>query len=447
MLLIYWLTVVAAVVKFDIQLNRGHSLARRDTAEMVLESYGSWFSTTLQIGDGQNVTVQVDTASSDLWVFGTGGECHGPRELLPNDLQSEVSSQQEVCEIMGSYSPSKSRSFHNLSAPFNVYYAGGDVISGWYANDSVTMGSVTVPHQIFGVATNSTSPFGVIGLGFDSGMEAANGSRVDYHSFPQSLQEHGLIERRVFGLYLDREDATSGSIMFGGVDRAKYEGEFHYLNLQATTDDKPNAFNVRLDGLGLNGENITSQPYIFLLDTGAGAFYGPQHFFDAVTQSLGAVEESNQHWVPCPADNSTTFEFHFGTFKVEVPLIDLVGSPWRGRCPLTGFDVLDVDYIVGGVPFLRQVYTLFDIDNHQVGLAKVVHSSDEDIEVISSQSSPAGTSISQSSTVPTGVSEPSHAAISYSTGTARVNTRSESKKAGAAVSQAGLGIFALLLLL
>jgi hypothetical protein len=88
-----------------------------------------------------------------------------------------------------------------------------------------------------GLANTSTAAYGLIGLGYD----ANEGPIINKHTsfvYPSIIDEmvsQGLINTKAYSLYLDSLAATTGSIIFGGLDSDKFHGNLVQLPILSST--------------------------------------------------------------------------------------------------------------------------------------------------------------------------------------------------------------------
>lgn len=62
-------------------------------------------------------------------------------------------------------------------------------------------------------------------MGIGSWVIEAADPRDKYPNIPWVLADAGVINSRLFSLYLDNYDDLTGSILFGGIDKDKYTGD------------------------------------------------------------------------------------------------------------------------------------------------------------------------------------------------------------------------------
>jgi hypothetical protein len=150
------------------------------------------YSVNLSIGNPpQDVAVQLDTGSSDLWTFGPAS-----------------------CDATTSYcwggfidsSKSKSKTALPSAIPFSIQYeTHNSGVEGFYYQDNVVIGTATVSSLIMAQATAASYVSnGICGIGFDSDEASVNGDGLDpYPNIIDVMLSQGLIARRAYSLWLD----------------------------------------------------------------------------------------------------------------------------------------------------------------------------------------------------------------------------------------------------
>lgn len=86
-------------------------------------------------------------------------------------------------------------------------------------------GKLSVPEVGIGIASVANLSVGVMGIGLRT-LESSLGEPDPFScpGFPLRLQELGLIESLTYSLYLNAPNVPGGTIIFGGVNAAKYTG-------------------------------------------------------------------------------------------------------------------------------------------------------------------------------------------------------------------------------
>ena len=198
-----------------------------------------------------------------------------------------------------------------------------------------------------------------------------------------------------------------GSILFGGVDIKKYEGEMMTLNVtKANRSGIYDHFRVPLTSLEATSpsgsDTLTTKdfPVSVVLDSGTTLSSLPRDLVDQIWEETGVEFSSalRQPLIPCYRKQSPgEFTFGFGGPggpQVTVPMDELVldiklggppafpdGSRYEGQdaCLFGIQDFGGPPYILGGT-FLRSAYVVFDIVNNQMGMAQTAfNETDSDV--------------------------------------------------------------------
>lgn len=125
--------------------------------------------------------------------------------------------------------PEKSKSKSNVSVDgLDSLYA-----QGGYINDDFSLGNYKLPKLRMGVAQATDFFAGRLGLGTYN-LNQDDAPTMQNSTILDSMVANGLIKRRAYSLWLNTIDADKGSIIFGGVDTEKFEGELKWINISAT---------------------------------------------------------------------------------------------------------------------------------------------------------------------------------------------------------------------
>lgn len=315
------------------------------------------------------------------------------------------------CTNLGSFATGFSGSWEAKSPEeeFSIRYLDGSLAYGLWGYDDILFGSTNLTFIQFAVVNETTSLFGVLGIGLTEG-EATNAfsywSSVrlyEYPNLPQEMVLQGHIAKRAYSLYLNSNDLLLGEILFGGVDHAKYSGPLVTVPMvdifqESTTNGR--RMDIILSGLDIdNGKThlvVTAKKKLpVILDSGTTLSYLPREFVKKIAKIMNGVQTYSNlglYIVDCSymeRDSNFTATFDFLGHSIKIPLRDLVRSD-DGDCTL---GVLSLTwsslgsypkYGVLGDNFIRNAYVVYDLDNSEISLAQVKFTLDEDVEVISS---------------------------------------------------------------
>jgi hypothetical protein len=348
-----------------------------------------------------------------------------------SDLYFDASSA-AACETDGAFSckggtltPGKSSTYKIVEpAPaFDTKFGDGSTASGPFAEDTVCISDICISNVQFGVAQQVKSAtgyaIGLMGLGY-SLNEA---TRHLYPNIPEVLADAGVINSRLYSVYLNDEGATSGSILFGGIDTSKYTGTLQTVDilpdaqvggidqfittvtaLKADVGGKSRTvFSGGSPGAAAYFSNNPSLPV--LLDTGSSAWSVPQNVYAAIVENFPYVDQ--QGICDCShADGDDTITVTFeNKIDITVPAKDFI-VPAYNRTTNVGYEYPNGDHqcvfmIVPsqgtgqgfdtlGDAVLRSMYVVFDLDNGQMALAQAQVNSTASPDIYTVQAGPSG---------------------------------------------------------
>lgn len=362
---------------------------RDNTLSVTLDNEETLYFMNATIGTPeQSFQLHLDTGSSDLWV---------------NVADSRLCQYRgDPCAISGTYSANDSSTYNYVNSNFNISYVDGSGSSGDYVTDTVKIGDITLENQQFGVGYQSSSEQGIMGIGYPLNEVAVqyNQGRT-YANVPQALLNNGYIGTNAYSLWLNDLDASTGSILFGGVNAAKYTGSLQTLPI-IKEQGYYAEFIIALTAVGQNGNSgslASDQAIPALLDSGSSLMYLPDAICDSIYQALGADYHSSQGaaFIDCDmatSDNTIDFTFSSPTIKVALNELVIVAGVDRGRpiCIL-GIAPAGSSTPVLGDTFLRSAYVVYDLTNNEISLAQTNFNStdDEVLEITNSTGVPDAT--------------------------------------------------------
>lgn len=380
-----------ADVTDPLQRDRNRLRKRQSSDKSVrveLDNQETLYFMNVSIGTpAQDLQLHLDTGSSDLWV---------------NVDDSRLCSEREdPCSGSGTYSANSSDTYQYLNSDFNISYVDGSGSAGDYVTDTMSFGGVTLQDQQFGIGYVSSSTEGILGIGYPINEVAVayNGGNP-YPNVPWNLVKHDEININAYSLWLNDLSASTGSILFGGINTAKFQGELQTLPI-ISEQGVYAEFVIALTDIGANGEmdNIAKDVAIpVLLDSGSSLMYLPDEIADTIFDAVNAQysEDQGAAFVDCAlrwAEGSIDFTFSGATISVGLDELVIVAGVDQGEpvCIL-GIAPAEGSTPVLGDTFLRSAYVVYDMEHNEISLAPTnfnVTSSDDDIlEITNSTDNP-----------------------------------------------------------
>ncbi|KAK9463271.1 acid protease [Lipomyces oligophaga] len=356
----------------------------------------------------QNLRLQIDTGSSDVWV-----------QTGENEVCQESD---DPCGVSGVFEPDESSSYTQVATTFSISYGDSSYARGDYAYETFGIGGVEVTNLTIGVATEGNATEGIMGIGYASNeaiVSQSSGSK-EYNNLPVLLYKQGLTNSVSYSLWLNDLDSSTGSVLFGGVDSSKYSGELVTLSIDTYVgESEPSEFYVTLQSLAVTDTSGTEQSLgtvdqSVLLDSGTSFIYLPQTVVENVASSTQSEYSSELGYYInyCSIrDYNGTLDFVFDGVTIKVSFSELFfpATSTTGEtltftngqevCLLTMLSSEDVGANILGDTFLRSAYVVFDLDSNTVSLAQTIFNATDSSVVAISSSIPSASSVSASATV------------------------------------------------
>ncbi|KAI1261974.1 eukaryotic aspartyl protease [Xylariaceae sp. FL1019] len=346
-------------------------LRRRGSLQAGLENEETLYYINTTIGTpAQSLRLQIDTGSSDLWVN--------------TPASNECSASGSPCASTGTYSANDSSTYEYVGSWFNISYVDGSSAGGDYVKDTVTVGSTTLDQLQFGIGYTSSTSQGILGIGYPSNeVQVGRAGKSAYNNLPAALVSAGSISRNAYSLWLNDLDSSNGSILFGGIDAARYTGSLSTLPIQKY-DDAYSEFLLTLTDVSFGNKSIASDEALaVLLDSGSSLTYLPDSWTQTIFNQVDAQYDSSSGvaYVVCSLrDSEQALKFTFSSPSITVSMDELVIDVTANGEPLKFSDGQDACLFgiapagsstsVLGDTFLRSAYVVYDIENNQISLAQ-----------------------------------------------------------------------------
>ncbi|KAF5024973.1 hypothetical protein F66182_2924 [Fusarium sp. NRRL 66182] len=312
-----------------------------------IDQDGTDYSYFIEVGVGSKekpMYMLVDTGAGSSWVMGT-------------------SCTSRACSMHNTFGPDDSDSIETSDKAFSIAYGSGKV-SGKMANDTMTVAGMTLKYP-FGLADTTSDQFiefpfdGILGLSISKGGD----------NFLNALKQADEIDKIMFCVALNRaSDGTNeGEISFGSPNSDKYTGKISYTSIGQDND-----WSIEMDDMGYNGEKAGVGGIASFIDTGTTYMFGPPDNvkkIHALIEGAQSSDDGTTFTVPCDSSGNLTLTFS-GVDYVISPK-DWVSPPNKeGECTsnIYGFEVVKGAWLLGDT-FLKNVYTVFDVDGRRIGFA------------------------------------------------------------------------------
>lgn len=307
----------------------------------------------------QHLQVDFDTGSSDLWVIAAGSKA---ASLATN----------------GVFDKSQSSTYKSLGTKFNIEYGDHTTSQGTWSTDLIAFsasGGDVVKSLQFADVTTSQIPYGIFGIGPPGNEASIESNEPEYQNFPQLLAQQGITSKASYSLFLNAEGAATGSLIFGGIDNAKYSG-----SLVSLPQQDPNQLTVRLSSVTVGNSAVLVNDQV-LLDSGTTLTYIASDVFNTLGDQFNGQLEQDQDgtefWgISC--DLLGTIKYNFNGVSINVPVSNLVLKNDDGSCVL-GVLNADQNGNILGDNFLRSAYVYYDLTDKTISLAQVKYTTASNI--------------------------------------------------------------------
>ncbi|KAH3679008.1 hypothetical protein WICPIJ_008749 [Wickerhamomyces pijperi] len=314
------------------------------------------YYTEIEIGTpAQSFKVILDTGSSNLWVPST-------------DCSSLA------CYLHQKYDHSASSTYKANGSEFAIQYGSGS-LEGYVSQDTLQLGDLTIPKQDFAEATSEPGLAfafgkfdGILGLAYDT-ISVNKIVPPIYNAI-----KNKLLDASQFAFYLGDADSSSdgGVATFGGYDESKFTGDITWLPVRRQA-----YWEVSFEGIGLGDEFAELENTGAAIDTGTSLIALPSGLAEILNAKIGATKGwSGQYSVECSTrDSLPDLTFNFSGYNFTITPYDYTLEV-SGSC-ISAFTPMDFPAPIGplaivGDAFLRKFYSIYDIENNAVGLAKAI---------------------------------------------------------------------------
>lgn len=177
----------------------------------------------------------------------------------------------------------------------------------------------------------------------------------------QTMVNQKLLDEQVFAVYMGAHGSDSDELVLGGANSTHYSGDF--VRLPVVRD---NGWIVDFSKLELGDRSFELDTSGALFDTGTSMINLPNRLADEINEAFGPVECSQRDSLP-----DLTFTFSGNRFAIS-PFDYIVEGDDGCESAIVGLDLPGpyAKIVILGTPFLKRWYTVFDLEDMSVHLAR-----------------------------------------------------------------------------
>ncbi|POS71732.1 vacuolar protease A [Diaporthe helianthi] len=296
----------------------------------------------------QEFKVILDTGSSNLWV--------------PSSKCTSI-----ACYLHNKYESSSSSTYKKNGSSFEIQYGSGSM-KGFVSQDTLQIGDLTIKNQEFAEATEEPGLAfafgkfdGILGMGYDT----ISVNKI-VPPFYQMIDQK-LIDDAVFAFYLSK-DGEGSEVVFGGSDKDHYTGKITNIPIRRKA-----YWEVDLDAITVDGESASYDDAGIILDTGTSLIALETDLAEMLNKQIGGKKGySGTYTIECNTRDSLpdiTFTLAGHNFTIDAYDYTIESG---GSC-ISAFMGMNLPANLAGIlgdAFLRPWYSIYDLGQNQVGIAK-----------------------------------------------------------------------------
>ncbi|KAI1107398.1 acid protease [Jackrogersella minutella] len=308
----------------------------------------------------QQLNLDLDTGSSDTWIFST-------------DTDKEEVAGQTL------WDPRLSNTSQLIkNCTWSIIYGDFSTSSGICYKDTLTFGNLSVPNMTIESATSVSSMFtdssymsGLVGLAWPSIVQTIPKQKTLLDYLPQVLSEP------VFTVDL-RHNSSEGSFNFGYINDSLHDSDIEYV----AVNNSQGYWGVQQTGFAIGGSDIKyefDEAQDVIIDTGSTLFFAPSNAVHMYFNNVPGANYSYREYgwlIPC---NATPPDFIYelsdgqgNNITGSVPGAYFIYAHTSDEQCYAGLQTLgsftEMPAIFGDV-FLKSGFAVFDIAKQRFGMA------------------------------------------------------------------------------
>jgi Eukaryotic aspartyl protease len=210
----------------------------------------------------------------------------------------------------------------------------GSGATGDYIKDEFVLGQVGQAQMLIqiGLAEKTSTYAGIMGIGYDLN-EATS---TQYPNFMDLMVNNDITNTKLYSIWLNDLDSSTGSILFGGIDTDKYYGTLYSMPIHPNGTGKYTEFLVDLTSISytpqVGGSSIPITNSSFttgvVLESSTTQIYLPDAIVaDIYSKFNVSIASDKAPYVDCKYSNSSYMSFGFESGSIiNVPYTDFINK-------------------------------------------------------------------------------------------------------------------------
>ena len=222
----------------------------------------------------------------------------------------------------------------------------------------------------FGLASNVSSNFEDFAMDGLLGLGRAGSSSSQTARFLEVLSKEELIPAKLYGIHLARYDdeINDGELNFGAPNTARYDGDLTFTSIVPDSE----FWEIPIENFSISDKSLNLGARTAIVDSGSSFVIMPPEDAEILHNLVpGSDLVNNEYTVPC--NTAETVKIKFSGKNFDISSADYVGpAAHEGdeETCLSNFIAAQVfsetQWVVGAV-FMRNVYSVFDLDEERIG--------------------------------------------------------------------------------
>lgn len=340
---------------FDIK----KSAVRRDDTYSIVEANTPTLPNSAPLDqDGMDFSyfavVEVGSQKEEMWLALDTGS--------PSSWVFSSSCTDSVCTSHHTWDETGSSTYISNNSAYSVGYGSGTV-HGNLGQDTMSIAGLDVTFT-FGSASSADQTFASYPIDGILGLGQSQTAGWSIPSFMDVVAENHMLSSNIIGFSLSRasDNPKDGEVNFGDVDCSKFDGNISYTATNQAT------WTIPLDDVYVNDQACKFTGKSATIDTGTTYILIPPADAATLFAMIPGSSQSGENYI-IPCNSTATLDFEFSGIKYSIEPEDYIGATSTGGCVSTivGHQSFGADTWLVGDVFLKNVYTVFDYDNVQIG--------------------------------------------------------------------------------